>query len=217
MSQQTLQYLVRKPTRNSGSSPLLLLLHGYGSNERDLFSFASELPEELLIISIQAPLSLGFESYAWYTIHFDQNADKFSDIPEAQKSLMLLDEFIDELNIKFDINTHKIFMLGFSQGAILSSAYALNHPGKIPYILALSGYLNTELIQKDLDLEAIKKLDFFVSHGSVDQVIPVDWARRTPDILNTLKVPNVFKEYPVGHGVAPQNFYDLKNWIEERL
>ncbi len=217
MSQQTLQYLVRQPIKNSGPSPLLLLLHGYGSNEKDLFSFASELPEELLIISIQAPLYLGFDSYAWYTIHFDQNADKFSDIPEAKKSLILLDEFIDELNTKFDINTHKIFMLGFSQGAILSSAYALNHPQKIPYILALSGYLNTELIQQELDLEAIKKLNFFVSHGSVDQVIPVDWARRTPDILNTLKVPNVFKEYPVGHGVAPQNFYDLRNWIQERL
>jgi len=217
MSQPSLQYLVRKPKLNSGPSPLLLLLHGYGSNEKDLFSFASELPEELLIISIQAPLSLGFDSYAWYTIHFDQNADKFSDIPEARKSLILIDEFIAELKTKFEINEQKIFMLGFSQGAILSSAYALNHPEKIQYILALSGYLNTELIKQGLDLEAIKKLDFFVSHGSVDQVIPADWARRTPDILNTLKVPNVFKEYPVGHGVAPQNFYDLRNWIEERL
>ena len=146
-----------------------------------------------------------------------KNADKFSDIPEARKSLILIDEFIAELKTKFEINEQKIFMLGFSQGAILSSAYALNHPEKIQYILALSGYLNTELIKQDLDLEAIKKLDFFVSHGSVDQVIPADWARRTPDILNTLKVPNVFKEYPVGHGVAPQNFYDLRNWIEERL
>ena len=217
MGLQSLQYLVQKPKLHSGASPVLLLLHGYGSNEKDLFSFASELPKELLIISIQAPLSLGFDSYAWYTIHFDQNADKFSDLPEAKNSLLLLDEFIDDLKTRFEIDEDKIFMLGFSQGAILSSAYALNHPKKIQYVLALSGYLNTELIRKDLDLEAIKKLDFFVSHGSVDQVIPADWARKTPDILNSLRVPNVFKEYPVGHGVAPQNFYDLKNWIKERL
>jgi phospholipase/carboxylesterase len=217
MSNNSLQYLIRKPKIELPKSPLLLLLHGYGSNENDLFSFASELPEELLIISVQAPLTLGYDSYAWYTIHFDQNADKFSDIPEAKKSLGLIDTFIDEIKEKYKVDENKVFLLGFSQGAILSMAYALNNPEKVPYVLGLSGYLNTELIKKDLDLERIKKLNFFVSHGTVDQVIPVDWARKTPDILTTLKVPNIFREYPVGHGVAPQNFYDLNFWIEERL
>ncbi|MFD1316671.1 alpha/beta hydrolase [Namhaeicola litoreus] len=217
MSQNSLQYLVRKPKSELSKAPLLLLLHGYGSNEKDLFSFASELPDELLIVSAQAPLSLGFDSYAWYTIHFDQNADKFSDIPEAKRSLALIDTFIEEIKENYSVDENKIFLLGFSQGAILSSAYALNHPDKTPYILALSGYLNTELIDDNLDTEKIKKLDFFVSHGTVDQVIPVDWARKTPDILTSLKVPNIFKEYPVGHGVAPQNFYDLKTWIEKRI
>ncbi len=46
------------------------MLHGYGSNEEDLFSFAQELPDELLIISASAPLSLGFGSYAWYNHTF---------------------------------------------------------------------------------------------------------------------------------------------------
>ena len=195
----------------------MLLLHGYGSNERDLFSFAEELPDQFLIVSVQAPLSLGFDAYAWYTIHFTNALDKFSDVPEAKESLKKIELFLDEIILKFNVDPKKIFLLGFSQGAILSTAFALNNPSKVQYILALSGYLNTELIKEDIDLNKIKELDFFVSHGTVDQVIPVDWARKTPDILNSLKIPNTYKEYPVGHGVAPQNFFDLKSWLEKRL
>ena len=217
MKKNTLHYLFRPPAIKTEKPPLLLLLHGYGSNEEDLFSFAEELPKELLVVSAQAPLSMGYGGYAWYTIHFSNDASKFSDIPEAKKSLEIIDDFLEEILEEHQADRRRIFLLGFSQGAILSMAYALNNPGKVPYVLALSGYLNTQLIREDLDTEAIKKLDFFVSHGTVDQVIPVDWARKTPDILNSLRIPNSYKEYPVGHGVAPQNFYDLKSWIEKRL
>jgi phospholipase/carboxylesterase len=55
----------------------------------------------------------------------------------------------------------------------------------------------------------------FISHGTVDQVIPVAWARKAPVLLNELGVENVYKEYPIGHGVAPQNFYDFKNWLNQ--
>ena len=82
-----LHYLVREPKVQLNNPPLLILLHGYGSNEHDLFSFASELPEELLIISAQAPYSMGFGGYAWYAINFDDVNGKFSDIPQAKESI----------------------------------------------------------------------------------------------------------------------------------
>jgi len=212
----SLSFKTRQPKTNQSKPPLLIMLHGYGSNEEDLFSFAEELPDELLIISARAPLSLGFGSYAWYTIHFEAGSDKFSDIPEAKSALELIDTFLSEIIEAFDVDENNIFLLGFSQGTILSSAYALNHPQKIQHVIALSGYINDELIQKPLEKEAFKHLDFFVSHGAVDQVIPVDWARKTPGYLNNLKIENSYKEYPVGHGVAPQNFYDLHAWIKDR-
>ena len=58
-----------------------------------------------------------------------------------------------------------------------------------------------------------QSLKFFVSHGTVDQVIPVEWARKTKPVLENLGINVIYKEYPIGHGVSPQNFYDLKNWI----
>ena len=218
MKKLSLEYLIRLPKISIEKPPLLIMLHGYGSNEQDLFSFANELPDELLIISAKAPLSLGFGSYAWYTIHFDSNdASKFSDIPEAKEALQKIDVFIDEITQEFKVNSQNIFLLGFSQGTILSTAFALNKPDKVQHVIALSGYINNELLNNNIELKSYDDLDFFISHGSVDQVIPVDWARKTSGILNNLGIKNSYQEYPVGHGVAPQNFYDLNLWIKERL
>jgi phospholipase/carboxylesterase len=61
------------------------------------------------------------------------------------------------------------------------------------------------------------KTDYYCSHGTVDQVLPVDWARKSKPFLDNLNLHNDYSEYNVGHGVAPQNFYSFKSWIEARL
>jgi phospholipase/carboxylesterase len=217
MEKLALQYISREPNTISEKTSLLILLHGYGSNEEDLFSFATELPEDLIIISARAPQNLGFGSYAWYTINFTADAGKFSDIPEAIEAREMIAKFIDEIQAKYKITPEKTFLLGFSQGTILSYAVALNYPEKVQKIIALSGYVNPELLPTSLETKDYSKLDFFISHGNVDQVIPVEWANKAPDFLNHLKIKNSYKEYPVGHGVAPKNFFDFKQWIEKRL
>ncbi|HRZ30855.1 MAG TPA: phospholipase, partial [Flavobacterium sp.] len=82
----SLHYLVREPKIIQEKNPLLLLLHGYGSNEADLFSFASELPEEYFVISAQAPYDMQYGSFAWYAINFDADENKFSDLNQARQS-----------------------------------------------------------------------------------------------------------------------------------
>ena len=107
--------------------------------------------------------------------------------------------------------------MGFSQGTILSYAVALNYPEKVKNIIALSGYINEDILPETIKESDVAHLNFFCSHGSVDQVIPVDWARKAPIFLDALHINNVYSEYPVGHGVAPQNFYDLKAWLEKHI
>ena len=212
----TLEYLVKQPKKSSRNPPLLILLHGYGSNEQDLFSFAEELPEELLIVSARAPYEMGQGGHAWYAINFDNNNGKYSDLEQARTSLGKIDLFIDEIKQKYNTKADKTFLLGFSQGAILSYAFSFLHPNKVNHIIALSGYINEELLPSDLtDLQI--KTSYYISHGTVDQVLPVDWARKASPILDNLKLENSYNEYPVGHGVAPQNFYSFKTWIEGRL
>ena len=213
----SLKHIVRKPKIATENPSLLLMLHGYGSNEQDLFSFAHELPDNLLIVSARAPLSIAFGGYAWYSIHFEADDDKFSDIPEAIQARDLLVKFIDELQDTYHFDPKNSFLMGFSQGTILSYALVLSFPEKIRNILALSGYVNEELILKPVDISLYKDLDFFCSHGNVDPVIPVEWARKTPGFLQNLNIKHEYKEYSVGHGVAPQNFIDLKEWINKHI
>lgn len=208
-----LQHLVREPKVKLEKNPAIILLHGFGSNEEDLFSFATEIPEEYYVISARAPYDMMYGSYAWYAINFDADENKFSDLDQARSSRDLIVEFIDECIAKYDIDADKVSLFGFSQGAILSSAIALSYPEKINKVAALSGYLNTEIATEDYLKNNVSKVKFFVSHGIVDQVIPIDWARKTKPALENLGINVVYKEYPIGHGVSPQNFYDFKDWL----
>jgi len=206
-------YLIQEPKIKHDKNPLLILLHGYGSNEEDLFSFASELPQDHYVISVRAPYDLQPYGHAWYAIHFDADENKFSDNIQAKQSVELISDFIDEVVKHYSIDAKNITLIGFSQGAILSYATALTFPDKISKVVALSGYFNQEIMPEVIDKNAISHIKFFVSHGSVDQVIPVEWARKAKPALENLGLEVDYHEYPVGHGVAPQNFYDFKNWL----
>lgn len=212
----SLKYKIREPKIKLDKNPLLLLLHGYGSNEEDLFSFAAELPEEYYVISARAPYNMQYGAYAWYAINFDADENKFSDHEQAKISRDLIAQFIEELIQKYPIDAKNVTLVGFSQGSILSYAIALSHPDKVQRVVALSGYVNEPILDENYLRNDFTKLKVFHSHGTVDQVIPVEWARKTKPFLEKLGVQSVYKEYPMGHGVAPQNFYDFKNWLQEK-
>jgi phospholipase/carboxylesterase len=211
----SLYHLVREPKNKLEKNPLLLLLHGYGSNEEDLFSFAAQLPDEYYIISARAPYALPPHGNAWYAINFDAGMNKFTDNVQATESRDLISKFIDEVIASYAVDKDKITLIGFSQGAILSYAVALTYPEKIQRVAALSGYLHMDIIGEDFSTKNLRKLNFFISHGIVDQVIPVDWARKAPEFFKALSIEAEYHEYPLGHGVAPQNFYDLLNWLKK--
>lgn len=212
----SLVYQIQEPKIKADKNPLLLLLHGYGSNEADLFSFAAELPDECYVVSARAPYDLQYGSYAWYAINFDADQNKFSDHDQAVISRDLVLNFIDELIANCPIDASNVTLIGFSQGSILSYSIALSYPEKVQKVAAMSGYLNLDIIKENYQNNDFSNLKIFASHGTVDQVIPVDWARKSPAILESLGIKTTYKEYPIGHGVSPQNFYDLKNWLLEK-
>ncbi|MBV7268075.1 alpha/beta hydrolase [Winogradskyella luteola] len=210
-------HYIKRPSSLKENAPLLIMCHGYGSDENDLFAFASELPEELFIISLRAPYPMQPFGNAWYSINFDAVQGKWSDNEQAKKSVGLISKFIDYACKAYPLNSENVTLLGFSQGTILSYAVALTYPQKVKNVVALSGYINEDILPDTIKDKDVSHLNFFCSHGSVDQVIPVDWARKTPGFLEALKVNYIYKEYPVGHGVAPQNFYDFKAWLNQYI
>ena len=210
-------HYIKRPSSLKENAPLMIMCHGYGSDENDLFSFASELPEELFIISLRAPYAMQPFGNAWYAINFDAEKGKWNDNEQAKQSVGLISKFIDYACDTYAVDANNITLLGFSQGTILSYAVALNYPKKVKNVVALSGYINEDILPDSIEEQEVSHLNFFCSHGSADQVIPVDWARKTPGFLNALNINHVYKEYPVGHGVAPQNFYDFKDWLKEYI
>lgn len=209
-----LHHLVQEPKIILDKNPVIILLHGYGSNEEDLFSFALEFDKTSYIISVRAPYDLQYGSYAWYAINFDANENKFSDIDQAKSSRDLVVQFIDDVLTNYPIDKDNVTLIGFSQGCILSYAIALSYPEKIQKIVGLSGYLNLEMCLENYEKNNFSNLSIYASHGTVDQVIPVDWARKAKPILDSLQIKNAYFEYPIGHGISPQNFQDFKNWLQ---
>jgi len=210
----SLEHLI-KPSSLTGKAPVIILLHGYGSDENDLFSFASELPEKYLIVSAKAPHTMQPYGNAWYEINFDADQNKFTNDEQAIESRELIVKFINEVVDNYHADSEKVTLLGFSQGAILSYSVALSYPEIINKVVALSGYIHPSIFKENYENNDFSKLKIYGSHGSIDQVIPVDWARKNKPFLENLEIDYKYSEFPVGHGVNPQNFKEFKDWLEE--
>lgn len=216
MNNPSLYHIIKESTRTE-NAPLLIMLHGYGSDEADLYSFSGELQNDIFIISVQAPIAMQPYGHAWYSIDFDEEHGKWSDNEQAKISRDLIAKFIDEAVEAYPVDKNNVTLLGFSQGAILSYAVALTYPEKVKNVIALSGYVNKDILPENLEEANYSHLDFYCSHGSVDQVIPVDWARQSAPFLEELNIKHKYSEFRVGHGVAPENFREFRDWLVKRV
>ncbi|MCM4166186.1 phospholipase [Arenibacter sp. H213] len=213
----SLEHLIRPSDQTSGKPPVLFMFHGYGSNEEDLFSFAPELPKDLCIISVRAPYPMQPYGNMWYTINFEADQGKWNDEAQAINSRDKIKVFIEEACSAYGLDETNVTLLGFSQGTILSYAVALSYPHIVKNVIALSGYISTNMLLKNYWENDFKNLKIYASHGSVDQVIPVTWAQKVPNTLTELGIDHVYEEFPVGHGVAPQNFHSFNKWLEDKI
>lgn len=218
MHKQTLslEHNYKAAAQPNENPPVIIMLHGFGSDENDLFSFASELPDTYAVISLKAPIPMQPYGNAWYNIYFDANDGKFSDDAQAIASRDLVNECIDEIIDRYQVDPTNITLLGFSQGTILSFAIALSFPEKVKNVIGLSGYINESILKEGYDQNDFSNLNVYTSHGTVDQVIPISWAQKTKPFLDQLNIPTTYSEFPVGHGVAPQNFYEFKEWLSKQ-
>lgn len=214
---QILSYLVKEPSENPKSAPAIFLLHGYGSDENDLFSFASELPSHCYIFSIRAPYTLPMSGYAWYDIHYGEDQSKWSDNDQALSSVELLKNTIESIQEKYNLSERTHTLIGFSQGTIMSYAFMAKFPEMVKNLVGLSGYINESITDFSTETAAYKHINVFASHGSSDQIIPVGWAQKIPNLLNKIALNSTYKEYRVGHGICPENFYDFRDWLSDKL
>lgn len=209
----SLEHVLKPSSRTAGKSPVIIMLHGYGSHENDLFSFAAELPDDYVIVSAKAPIPVPPYGNAWYNISLDPDGEKFTNDDQAVKSRDLIAQFIDEVIDHYHADADNVTLFGFSQGAILSYAVSLSYPEKVHQVVAMSGYIHKELLREGFEKNDFSRLRVYSSHGSVDQVVPVAWDRKTQPFLQALKIDSTYSEFPIGHGVNPDNFNDIRAWL----
>ena len=215
----SLTHLAREPraeAEGEGRPPLLLLLHGVGSNEEDLFGLTPYLDRRFLVLSLRAPFVLGAGAFGWFNIEFTPRG-LVADIEQAKQSLEMLPGFVEEAVEAYEADERRVYLGGFSQGAMMSLALMLTRPEMIAGVAAMSGRVPAQVLERQPDREALEGLPVIVTHGIYDPVLPVENGRAARDFLKTLPVELTYREYPMGHEVSMESLRDVTAWLGKSL
>ena len=216
MKTLSLVHLVRQPIVKAEAPPLLLLLHGVGSNEDDLFGLAPYLDERFLIISVRAPNTLGPGSYAWFAVDFTPRGPVI-DPAQAEASREALIDFISEAITAYGVDPNQVYMMGFSQGAIMSASVALTRPDLVAGVALMSGRILPEIQSLMAAPEKLEGLPILVVHGIADSVLPIGHGRASRQLLASLPVELTYHEYSMGHEVSQESLADVSSWLSAQL
>lgn len=206
-----LNYLVREGKNKN--SKVLLLMHGLGSDENDLFSFSNFIDDSWTVFSLRAPLKHTNGKYAWYSMNLKNGARdrNFDDIENSGKKLK---EFLSYAKEKYNFNEDEVYIGGFSQGSIMSLYFGLYFPELISGMACFSGLLLDDIQLSKIDKEKAKELNIFMSHGKLDKIVPIDEARKAKAFLEKQNIPIIYKEYAEKHTISRQNLTDFLTWVK---
>ncbi|CAN5391829.1 dienelactone hydrolase family protein [soil metagenome] len=194
---------------SKGLSPLLVLLHGYGSHEADLTALAPHFPAEFDIVSLRAPIDLGHGGYAWVQIGVPGRPSSHGVQESAEAILEWLDTHVS-------LQVPSITLLGFSQGGLMTSHLIRLQPERFAAAVVLAGFVIDEPMPGDSTL-AKRRPPAFFGHGDADMVIPADATARAsawlPAHTNLTE-----KSYPgLAHSVSVQELDDVTTFLRTHV
>lgn len=207
-----------RPERSCG--PLIVLLHGRGSNERDLLGLRPFLPPEATVVCPRAPHAgdrWGYgPGWAWYRFL----GNRTPDVESFEESQALLEEFLRDLPALLPDPVGPLVLGGFSQGGVMSLAYALRGGSSaskgervhVPHIVNLSGFL-PEIPTVDLARARLENVRFFWGHGALDRQIPMEWAEVGRALLRDVAADLEAIDYEAGHTITREELTDLTRWL----
>lgn len=202
-----------------GKPPALLLLHGFGSNEQDLMGLAPYLDPRFHLLAARAPIPLGLMMYGWYQIEPLPDGNFHYEPEEALQSLERLVRFLDEIVSEYNLDPARLFLGGFSQGAILSCGALLVAPEKIAGVVAMSGRWPEPVAAERVAASRARLTDkpVLVVHGTSDPVIPLAYGRDLRAKLQALPMALTYREYPMGHTISEESIELVRTWLTTQL
>ena len=206
-------YELRRPAQieQGRTYPALFLMHGIGSNEQNMLSLVNGIEDRFYIFSIRGHLPQP-PGFAFFSIQgYGKPHRKVFD-----EGIRKLTSFIDYACDEYPIDMSQLFLLGFSQGAILSMTLGLTLGSRIKGIIVLSGYVPA-FVKEEYKIQPVDKLSLFISHGEMDQVLPFDWGLANNEYFRGLGANVTFKTYQEGHTVSIENQKDFMNWLRGKI
>jgi len=189
----------------------LILMHGRGTSEDDLFPLLDLLDPKRRLVGYTpgGPLSLPPGGKHWYVVP----RVGYPDPDSFFASLEELEQFVDATGFPLE----QIVLGGFSQGTAMSYALGLRAGRPRPAaIVALSGFIPA-VPGWEADLESRAGMPVAIGHGTLDPVIPIDFAHDARDRLTAAGLDVLYRESPVGHGVDPRGIDELQAWLRRTL
>lgn len=209
-------YHLARPATVGGQRPtLVLLLHGYGANEHDLFDLESSLGQGRCVLSLRAPIPLdGLASFAWFAIGFTSEGIVV-DTQEAHRSLATLIALIEQAPAAYGADPGRVVLIGFSQGATMAALVALARPDLVLGTAVLSGIDPEPFLDAPPAPQRLAGHHMLVAHGTQDVVVPVDQSRAMRELAMQLGADVTYREYPIGHGIDQAGLRDLVAWVDQ--
>ena len=196
------------PEADRAGRPLLVLLHGMGSYEGDLFGLTPHLPLEPVIASVRAPFPQG-NGFAWFDAATQTPGDVSGEAADAAAHAVLA--WLETIDTSSGLG-----LLGFSQGAVVAAQLIRNAPRRVDYVVALSGYLARAEHEGDVRLRELPPPVFW-GRGTADMVIPaasVEWSIPWFATHTTLS-EKIYRG--LGHSVSGEELRDISAFITARL
>jgi phospholipase/carboxylesterase len=204
----TIAYRSREPSGEPEG--LLVLFHGRGVDEDDLFPLLDVLDPQrrLLGLTPRGPLSLPPGGAHWYAVQ----EIGYPDPPTFLRTYGEVSGWLDSVAEETGIGPERTVLGGFSQGAVMTYALGLGRGRPLPAALvALSGFIPT-VPGLEVDLERPLP-PVAIGHGTFDPVIAVEWGRRARQTLEAAGADVLYREYPLPHAVDPQFLAELAPWL----
>ena len=214
---KALHYVLAKPdgfTPDAGF-PLVVMLHGFGSNMYDLAGLASAIDAESYVYAFpnapfEVQLGPGMTGYSWATGRPGMAPTE----PDAPSTDDLLDAFLQEIAPEVGRQDGRIILGGFSQGGGLTLTHGLARADVFAGLMVLSGFFrDPDSVRPRLPAE--RKQPIFVAHGTHDPMIAIDAGRNTRAFLEELGYPVTYNEYPMAHEVSQGELIDLVAWLHQ--
>lgn len=200
-----------------GPYPTVFALHGWGASAHDLIGLAPLLHGgEALVLCPQGPIATpvgpGVYGYGWYPISPGAGHD-----PRAfEQGGQAAREFLDAALEHYPIDRSKLVLLGFSQGGVMAYQLFLREPQRFAGLVALSSWL-PEPVASGLAVDGVSERPVLVIHGTRDPMIDVERARESRKRLLDRKVALTYREYEMGHEIAPEALRELIRWLDDKV